>query len=75
MPARNQRLRRDDLWRGSLCWRSPWWWGAHRIVTLALIDELMEGKVSAEKWAKVCEELGIMDLRLAGATESAPAST
>jgi Zn-dependent protease with chaperone function len=47
--------------------------GAERINTWSLIEELAEGKVSAEEWAKMCEELGIADLSLALPTESAEA--
>jgi hypothetical protein len=36
------------------------------------MDELMEGKVSAENWVKMCDELGITDLALALPAESAP---
>jgi heat shock protein HtpX len=45
--------------------------GAERINTSSLIEELVEGKVSAEEWVKMCEELGIADLSLALPTESA----
>jgi hypothetical protein len=47
--------------------------GAERINTWSLIEELAEGKVSAEEWAKMCEESGIADLSLALPTESAEA--
>lgn len=47
--------------------------GAERINTSSLVDELREGKVSAEDWAKMCEELMITDLSLALPTESVPA--
>jgi hypothetical protein len=46
--------------------------GADKINTSALMDELMEGKVSAENWVKMCNELGITDLALALPAESAP---
>jgi len=46
--------------------------GADKINTSALMDELMEGKVSAENWVKMCDELGITDLALALPAESAP---
>jgi heat shock protein HtpX len=46
--------------------------GADKINTSALMDELMEGKVSAENWVKMCDELGITDLALALPAKSAP---
>lgn len=36
--------------------------GVDRINTFALMDELIEGKTTAEGWAGMCEELGIADL-------------
>jgi heat shock protein HtpX len=48
--------------------------GADRINTSALMDELVEGKVSPEEWMKMCDELGIADLALALPTGSAAAS-
>jgi len=48
--------------------------GADRINTSALMDELVEGKVSPEEWRKMCDELGIRDLALALPTGSAPVS-
>src|SRR5580704_5970173 len=37
---------------------------ANRINTAALLDELVEGKLSPEEWRKMCDELGIADLEL-----------
>jgi heat shock protein HtpX len=48
--------------------------GADRINTWALMDELVEGKVSPEQWRKMCDELGIADLALALPTGSTAAS-
>jgi Zn-dependent protease with chaperone function len=48
--------------------------GADRINTSALMDELTEGKISAESWAKMCDELGITEVGLALPAESAPTS-
>jgi hypothetical protein len=47
---------------------------ANRINTAALLDELVEGKLSPEEWRKMCDELGIADLALALPTGSAAAS-
>jgi heat shock protein HtpX len=48
--------------------------GADRINTSALVDELVEGKVSPEEWRRMCDEWGIADLALALPTGSATAS-
>jgi heat shock protein HtpX len=47
---------------------------ADRINTAALLDELVEGKLSPEEWRKMCDELRIADLALALPTGSAAAS-
>jgi Zn-dependent protease with chaperone function len=49
--------------------------GADRISTSALMEELVEGKISPENWVKMCDELGITDLALALPTESTPTSS
>jgi heat shock protein HtpX len=51
--------------------------GTDRINTFALMEELLEGKVSAEGWAEMCREFGITDLELtfmAGSTTGAEAN-
>jgi hypothetical protein len=39
------------------------------------MDELIEGKTTAEGWAGMCKELGIADLELTFAAGSAPTSS
>ncbi|MHB8503595.1 MAG: M48 family metallopeptidase [Candidatus Acidiferrales bacterium] len=48
--------------------------GAERINPPALMEELVEGNVSPENWAKMCDELGITNLALALPTKGAPAA-
>jgi heat shock protein HtpX len=48
--------------------------GADRINTFALMDELIEGKITAEGWAEMCREFGVADLELTFVAGSAPAS-
>jgi Zn-dependent protease with chaperone function len=49
--------------------------GSDRINTFVLMDELIEGKTTAEGWAGMCKELGIADLELTFAAGSAPTSS
>lgn len=49
--------------------------GAERVNLSTQIDELAEGKISPEEWARMCEKLGITDLPLTLAAESTSAPT
>src|SRR3984957_4959840 len=46
--------------------------GVDKINASALMDELVEGKISPENWVKMCDERGITDLALDLPAESAP---
>ena len=48
--------------------------GPHRIEPFGDIERLGKGELAAEEWRKRCSELGIADLRLAGAGETAPSA-
>jgi heat shock protein HtpX len=46
--------------------------GPHRVEPFGEVERLGSGELTAEKWRERCSELGIADLRLAGAGEAAP---
>jgi len=51
--------------------------GADRINTFAFMDEMIEGKISAEGWVEICKEFGIAESELifvAGSTTGAGAN-
>jgi hypothetical protein len=48
--------------------------GPHRIEPFGEVERLGKGELTATEWRSRCSELGIADLRLAGAGEPAPSA-
>jgi heat shock protein HtpX len=48
--------------------------GPHRIDLFGEVERLGKGELSAAEWRERCSELGIADLRLAGAAEPSPSA-